>query len=210
MNNTKIKLCGLSRIEDISAANELHPDYIGFVFFEKSCRNVSLDKALELKDHLSNEIKAVGVFVDRDISFIKTAAYQKIIDLVQLHGHEDNDYIKALKAEVDLPVIKAVQIKDGLLPDLENISLADYYLLDSGMGSGSAFDWDQVKEKLESLSLDKEIFLAGGLYPENVSDAIEKLHPFAVDVSSGIETNKCKDVDKMRRFVEAARRNTNE
>lgn len=210
MNNTKIKLCGLSRIEDISAVNELHPDYIGFVFFEKSCRNVSLDKALELKDHLSNEIKAVGVFVDRDISFIKTAADQKIIDLVQLHGHEDNDYIKALKAEVDLPVIKAVQIKDGLLPDLENISLADYYLLDSGMGSGSAFDWDQVKEKLESLSLDKEIFLAGGLYPENVSDAIEKLHPFAVDVSSGIETNKCKDVDKMRRFVEAARRNTNE
>ena len=210
MNNTKIKLCGLSRIEDISAANVLHPDYIGFVFFEKSCRNVSLDKALELKDHLSNEIKAVGVFVDRDISFIKTAADQKIIDLVQLHGHEDNDYIKALKAEVDLPVIKAVQIKDGLLPDLENISLADYYLLDSGMGSGSAFDWDQVKEKLESLSLDKEIFLAGGLYPENVSDAIEKLHPFAVDVSSGIETNKCKDVDKMRRFVEAARRNTNE
>ena len=210
MNNTKIKLCGLSRIEDISAANELHPDYIGFVFFEKSCRNVSIDKALELKDHLSNEIKAVGVFVDRDISFIKTAADQKIIDLVQLHGHEDNDYIKALKAEVDLPVIKAVQIKDGLLPDLENISLADYYLLDSGMGTGSAFDWDLVKEKLESLSLDKKIFLAGGLYPENVSAAIEKLHPFAVDVSSGIEANKCKDVDKMRRFVEAARRNTNE
>ena len=208
MNNTKIKLCGLFRPEDIEAVNALRPEYIGFVFFKKSSRNVSPETALALKKQLNKDIKAVGVFVDEDISYIKSIADQKTIDIVQLHGHEDNEYIRALKRLVDLPVIKAIQITDESSFDRNNSSEADYYLLDSGMGTGKAFDWDLIKDKLQSL--DKKVFLAGGLYPENVSDAIKILHPFAVDVSSGIETNKCKDIEKMRRFVEAARRNTNE
>ena len=208
MSKTKIKLCGLFRTEDIEAANNLEPEYIGFVFFKKSSRNVSPETALALKRRLNSDIKAVGVFVDEDISFIKSIADQKIIDIVQLHGHEDSDYIRELKSNTSLPVIKAIQItgEDSFIKI--NLSDADYYLLDSGMGTGNTFDWDIVRDKLKSL--DKEVFLAGGLDPDNVAEAISRLKPFAVDVSSGIETNKCKDVEKMRRFVNAVRRNTNE
>ncbi len=208
MNRTRIKLCGLFRSEDIETVNELRPEYIGFVFFKKSSRNLSPETAQALKKQLNKDIKAVGVFVDEDISYIKSIADQKIIDIVQLHGHEDNDYIDKLKGRISLPVIKAIQITDDSSFDKNKWSSADYYLLDSGMGTGSTFDWDIVKGKVKSLG--KEVFLAGGLDPENVSEAIANLHPFAVDVSSGIETNKCKDVDKMRRFVDAVRRNTNE
>ena len=166
MNNTKIKLCGLFRPEDIEAVNTLQPEYIGFVFFKKSSRNVSPETAQALKNQLNKDIKAVGVFVDEDISYIKSIADQKIIDIVQLHGHEDNDYIDKLKGRISLPVIKAIQITYDSSFDKNKWPSADYYLLDSGMGTGSTFDWDIVKDKLKSLG--KEVFLAGGLDPENV------------------------------------------
>lgn len=201
----KIKLCGLSRIEDIKEANKLTPEYIGFVFYKKSKRNVSFETAHVLKQYLLPEIKAVGVFVDEEIPFIKKLADKRIIDMIQLHGHEDNNYLAALKKEVGLPIIKAIQI-DGEKSFTEKSKIcADYYLLDSGMGTGNTFDWRLAERFINSTS--KGVFLAGGLDPDNVTQAINMLHPFAVDVSSGIETDGFKDFEKMRRFVKAARRN---
>lgn len=208
MSETKIKLCGLSRKEDIEAVNELLPDYVGFVFFKKSIRNVTFEDAKTLKEYLSPKIKAVGVFVNEDIEFIKRLVDDRIIDIIQLHGSETDEYIEKLKKDASVPVIKAIQIKDESSFSSSLCKNADYYLLDSGMGTGSTFDWNIVKDKMDSLG--KEVFLAGGLDPDNVEIAIKNLKPYAVDVSSGIETNKIKDIDKMRRFVNAARRIRNE
>lgn len=205
---TKIKMCGLFRDEDISFVNEILPEYIGFVFYKKSHRYVDKERAGELKAMLDARIKAVGVFVNEDISFIKSLVEDKVIDVVQLHGSEDEAYIKELRsipALKDIPIIKAVQIKskedfESWRADTGKLdSLVDYYLLDSGMGSGSSFDWNMIK------GLDKPIFLAGGLGPQNIASAIEMVTPFAVDVSSGIETDKHKDFEKMKLFAQNVR-----
>ncbi|MBR3051577.1 MAG: phosphoribosylanthranilate isomerase [Selenomonadaceae bacterium] len=190
---TKIKLCGLSCVEDIRAANELCPEFIGFVFAEKSRRYISPEKAAALKKILRKEISAVGVFVDAEIKTVATLANQNIIDAIQLHGNEDDDYIKNLRALTDKLIIKAVHFDA-----LKNFA-ADFLLIDSGAGDGKIFDWSLIK------NFSRPYFLAGGLTPENVSAAIKFLKPFAVDVSSGIETNGRKDAAKMREFVTAAR-----
>ncbi len=206
---TKIKMCGLFREEDIEAANLVKPEYIGFVFFKKSHRYVDKEKALLLKSKLNQDIKAVGVFVDEDISFIKALVNEKVIDVVQLHGNEDHSYIERLRKTTNncAPIIKAVIIKsDREVNDFkENFAdkySADYYLLDSGMGSGTSLNWDLLKD------LDVRFFLAGGLNPENVKDAIDLVSPFGVDVSSGIETDKVKDIDKMKQFASIVRNAT--
>ena len=203
---TKIKMCGLFREEDIEAANLIKPEYIGFVFFKKSHRYVDKEKALFLKSKLNNDIKAVGVFVDEDISFVKELVEEKIIDVVQLHGKEDYSYIEKLREEIssNTPIIKAVIIKsdEDVNEFKENFSTkysADYYLLDSGMGGGTSLNWDLLK------GLDIRFFLAGGLNPENVKKAIDQVKPYAVDVSSGIETDRVKDINKMRVFASIVR-----
>ncbi len=196
---TKIKLCGLSRIEDIQAVNELLPDYIGFVFYKKSFRYVSKEKAARLKEELDPKVKAVGVFVDEDPQFIKELAQEKIIDIIQLHGSEDDDYVRNIKAETGAMILQAFKLKTNEDVQRANSSKADYILLDSGMGTGQPFDWELLK------GIKREYFLAGGLLPENVKEAIRVTKPFAVDVSSGIETEKLKDADKMRTFVENVR-----
>ena len=200
---TKIKMCGLFREEDIQYANEVKPDYIGFVFYPKSHRYVDLETAKRLRAGLDKEIQAVGVFVDEDISLIKELVDKKIIDIVQLHGHEDMEYIKKLKerlGESYTKIIKAIMIKDESdIQELKSDSLVDYYLLDSGMGSGSSFDWNLIK------NLKTPIFLAGGLNIENITQALSIVQPFAVDVSSGIETNKVKDLEKMKLFASLVR-----
>lgn len=196
---TKIKLCGLSREEDIEAANSLKPDYIGFVFFEKSCRNVTKDTAKKLKSLLSPEIKAVGVFVDEDRSFITELVSEGIIDIIQLHGNEDESYIESIKKATGAEVIKAFKVKDCADAERANSSGADYVLLDSGMGTGQPFNWELLK------GMKREYFLAGGLDSENVREAIEVTGAFAVDVSSGIETDRKKDSVKMKCFVERVR-----
>ena len=200
---TKIKLCGLSRQCDIEWANELKPDYIGFIFWSKSKRNVSPEKAKELKALLSPDIKAVGVFVDEPIENIAKLLSDNIIDLAQLHGSEDEEYIARLKALTDKPVIKAFRIKsENDITSAKN-SKADFILLDSGAGTGRSFNWTLLE------NIDRPYFLAGGLYPENVANAIETLSPFAVDVSSGIETDNYKDKNKMTAFVKAVRKEAN-
>lgn len=197
---TRIKLCGLTRPEDIEIANALRPEYIGFVFFEKSRRYVEEEKARGLKSLLSKEIKAVGVFVDEPPGKIAHLLDSGIIDIAQLHGSEDEGYIKRLRTFSDKPLIKAFRILSEDDVKRAQESSADFVLLDSGQGCGKAFDWELLRD------IKRDYFLAGGLDPENVSDAIRALHPFAVDVSSGIETDHIKDKNKMVAFVSAVRK----
>ena len=197
---TKIKLCGLSRSCDIEAANELKPDYIGFVFAPKSKRYATPEKAMELKSLLAAEIQTVGVFVNEKPENIAKLLQDGIIDIAQLHGAEDEDYITRLRQLTDKPIIKACRIETTY--DIENAeqSTADYILLDSGAGTGTVFDWQLIQ------NIKRPYFLAGGLSPDNAADAINTLHPYAVDVSSGIETNGLKDKTKMAAFVAAVRK----
>lgn len=197
---TKIKLCGLSRLCDIEAGNELKPDYIGFVFASKSKRYVTYEKATELKSRLSPEIQAVGVFVNEHPQDVAKLLQNGIIDIAQLHGDEDEDYITQLRLLTDKPIIKAFRIETANDIKTAKQSTADYILLDSGAGTGTVFDWGLVK------SIRRPYFLAGGLDARNVADAVKTLHPFAVDVSSGIETNGVKDKTKMAAFVAAVRK----
>lgn len=200
---TKIKLCGLSRQCDIEWANELKPDYIGFIFWSKSKRNVSPERAKELKALLSPNIKAVGVFVDEPIENIAKLLSDNIIDLAQLHGSEDEEYIARLRTLSDKPIIKAFLLKSKEDAKRAEKSTADHILLDSGMGTGKGFDRSLLK------NISRPYFLAGGLYPENVGIAVDTLSPYAVDVSSGIETDNFKDRNKMAAFVNAVRKETN-
>ena len=197
---TKIKLCGLSRPCDIEAANELKPEYIGFVFAPKSRRYVTPEKAKELKQLLVPEIRAVGVFVNEDPERIACLVNSGVIDIAQLHGSEDEDYIKKLRTLTDKPVIRAFRIESAR--DIENAEhcSAEYVLLDSGAGTGAVFDWELIQD------MKRPYFLAGGLSLDNVGDAVEMLHPFVVDVSSGIETDGVKDRIKMAAFVAAVRK----
>ena len=197
---TKIKLCGLSRPCDIEWADALMPDYIGFVFAQKSKRFVSPERVKALREGLDSNIRAVGVFVNEAPEAVADLLNTGVIDMAQLHGGEDEEYIKALRGLTDKPLIKAFRV-DGPA-DLEKArnSSADYVLLDNGAGgTGTAFDWALLK------GFDRPYFLAGGLGPGNTRQAIKALDPFAVDVSSGIETNGAKDYMKMTAFVNAAR-----
>lgn len=197
---TKIKLCGLSRPDDIKAANELMPEFIGFVFADKSKRFVTAERAEELKRLLADGIRSVGVFVGEKPQAVARLLEEGIIDMAQLHGCEDGSYIERLRGFTDKPIIKAFRI--GSAADLEEAErcTADYVLLDSGAGTGRVFDWGLVR------SIERPYFLAGGLSSDNVRQAVRTLRPFAVDVSSGIETNGLKDKVKMAEFVSAVRK----
>lgn len=197
---TKIKLCGLSRLRDIKAVNALRPEYIGFVFAPKSKRYISPEKAAMLKKLLHPDISAVGVFVDESPKIVAKLLNDGVIDIAQLHGSEDDEYIKRLRTLTDKPIIKAFFVKaESDIAGAEDCP-ADFILLDSKAGSGSKFDWALT------LNIKRPYFLAGGLTIDNVGDAIRKLHPYAVDVSSGIETDGYKDKTKMAAFVAAVRK----
>ena len=197
---TKIKYCGLTKKEDINIVNDIKPEYIGFVFYEKSKRYVTPLRARELRQMLSSDIKAVGVFVNEDIGIVAKLLTDGIIDIAQLHGDEDEDYILRLKAITDKEVIKAFKVSDKVSVETAFATSADYVLLDSGMGSGITFDWDLI------LNIDKPYFLAGGLDTDNIKDVMENIKPYAVDVSSGIETDGVKDVEKMLAFANTVRK----
>ena len=195
---TKIKLCGIKCEEDIKVVNEVLPDYIGFVFAGKSKRYISFDKAKKLKNQLDDRIKAVGVFVNDDIENIAYLVKNKIIDIVQLHGNEDESYINTLKTKINVPIIYAYQIKSKA--DIKSINKnTDFILLDAGAGCGETFD----EALLEGFN--NEYFLAGGLSVDNIKKKIMKLHPYGVDVSSGIETEGKKDAAKTIKFVSLVR-----
>ena len=196
---TRIKLCGLTRPCDIEAANRLKPDYIGFVFAKKSRRYVSPEQAEALKNQLSPEIRAVGVFVSEDPETVAGLLNRGIIDLAQLHGSEDEAYLTRLRDLTDRPLLQAFRVAGEEDLHRAESSSADGILLDAGAGDGAVFDWKLLK------GWSRPYFLAGGLEPGNVREAIRTLQPWGVDVSSGIETDGKKDPEKMAAFVTAVR-----
>lgn len=197
---TKIKLCGLKRPQDIQAANELLPAYIGFVFAPKSRRYVHPDRAEELRRMLNPGIIPVGVFVNETPETVAALLDRGIIDIAQLHGKEDAAYIRRLRQLNKKPLIQAFRVDTPADVAAAQASTADYVLLDSGAGgTGTCFDWSLLQD------IQRPYFLAGGLTPENVGGAVATLHPYAVDVSSGIETDGAKDKEKMTQFVRAVR-----
>ena len=194
----KIKLCGLTRRCDIEWANELLPDYVGFVF-AGSRRRVTDEQAAQLRNILREDIPAVGVFVDEPIDHAAALVRQGVIQLVQLHGAEDEAYIRELRRAVSVPVIQAFSVRSPEDIQAAGRSSADFVLLDQGAGgTGQAFDWSLAA------ALNRPYFLAGGLHPGNAAVAAE-LRPYAVDVSSGIETAGVKDRQKMIEFVRRIR-----
>lgn len=196
---TRIKLCGLRRPEDIEAVNELRPEYIGFVFFPGSRRFVTPETARTLKAALCPGIRTVGVFVDAKPETAASLLEDGTIDLAQLHGSEDEAYLAALRKRTDKPLIRAFRLRGPEDALRAQASSADAILLDAGAGDGKAFDWRWLRQ------VERPYFLAGGLTPENAGRAVRELKPFAVDVSSGIETDGVKDIEKMRAFVRAVR-----
>jgi len=197
---TKMKFCGLRTLDDIDAVNKILPEYVGFVFVPKSKRYVTPTQVEKFRGVLDKKIIAVGVFVNEKISTVAELLNAGIIDAAQLHGDEDEDYIKNLREVTNKPLIKAFRINDFILNSSFLIPNSSFILLDAGAGGGKVFDWNLIK------NFQGEYFLAGGLNPENVGAAIEMLHPFAVDVSSGIESGGKKDLKKMATFAEVVRR----
>ena len=196
---TAVKFCGMMRPEDIEACNRLMPEYAGFVFWDMSRRHVSRDEAGVLIAGLDRKVTPVGVFRDQPLPDI-TAAAETGIRMVQLHGSEDQEFIDQVKDRTGLPVIKAFTVTDAeSVRDSLRIR-SDRIMFDSGAGSGVRSDWSLLRY------VEAPYFLAGGLDAGNVEEAIKELHPYAVDVSSGIETGGRKDPAKMEGFMEAVRR----
>lgn len=207
-----IKVCGLRRTEDIEYANELLPDYVGFIF-AKSKRHVIRELAMELRNKLKVEIKTVGIFVNEDLETVLDIANSVRLDVIQLHGDEDTSYIEELKEELkeknmDIEVWKAIRVKDkksldGVLDlDVDGI-LLDTYSKDAYGGLGECFNWDIVSDL--SSNSDKKIILAGGIDEWNIRQAKSTVKPDIIDVSSGVETEGFKDYEKMKMLIEKGR-----
>ncbi|MBQ6251187.1 phosphoribosylanthranilate isomerase [Ruminococcus sp.] len=195
---TKIKMCGLRRAEDIEFANMVKPDYIGYVFAEKSKRYITPEKAAELTKLLDGDIVPVGVFVDETMENVIAAVKMGVVKMVQLHGSESEDFVSKLKNR-GIPVIKAFQVGSAEDIAAAERSCADMVLLDSGKGSGQTFDWSLIG------GIKRSYLLAGGMTAENAAAAIGMLRPYGVDASSCLETDGFKDIAKMKAFAQAVR-----
>ena len=194
----KIKICGIKRLEDIEIVNRYKPDYIGFVFAD-SKRKVSHDLAKELRNNLDSDIIPVGVFVDSPQDEILKLFDEGIIEIAQLHGSESEQFILDLKKKTDgeLKIINAIEMTQEIDLLEYNDSNSDYLLLDSGKGSGKTFDWSLIRKDIK-----KEFFLAGGLNSKNVAQAIDEFNPYAIDLSSSLETDGFKDENKIKEIME--------
>jgi len=196
---TKVKICGLTRPCDIETVNIEKTDYVGFVFVH-SRRRVTPVQAMELRSKLANEIIPVGVFVNETIENILSLVQNGVIETVQLHGTENEDFIVKLKELTTAPVIKAISVQQAGDVQKWAQTAADYLLLDSkGGGTGLAFDWSLIGK------VTRPYFLAGGLDMYNIADAVNQTTPFAVDVSSGVETDGLKDPEKIKEFIRLVR-----
>ena len=200
---SKVKICGLRRPEDIDYVNRLRPDYAGFILAEGRRRTVTVDQLQELRDRMDDSIPAVGVFVDQPMEFIAGLLNRGLIQLAQLHGHETEEQIAELRqltAAQDSKIIRAFKVRSAEDLDHARRCTADYVLLDNGTGTGETFDWSLME------NMGRHYFLAGGLDPDNVGEAVERFHTYALDVSSGVETDGVKDFEKCRKFMEAVKR----
>ena len=193
----KLKICGLTCEEDIAAVNEVKPDFAGFIIeVPSSRRNLSAEKVKVLVKGLDREILPVGVFVNAAPELPISLLRDGTLWAAQLHGQEDEDYIEKIQNMTGKPVIKAFSIK--IPEDVQRAlrSPADYILLDQGTGgTGEPFDWSLVPP------VRRPFFLAGGIGPENLRNAVSTLHPWAVDISSSLETNGKKDPAKIRQIA---------
>ncbi|MDY3919894.1 MAG: phosphoribosylanthranilate isomerase [Candidatus Limivivens sp.] len=200
---TKIKICGLSRECDIEYANACRPDYIGFVF-AKSRRQTAPETARRLRKRLNPDIIPVGVFVNAPAAEVLRLLKDGVIAMAQLHGQESPEEILEIQETSGCPVIKAFSVRTKADLIQAAASPADYLLFDYGAGgTGQRFDWSLFQET-EGL-LKKPFFLAGGIRTDNVEEAVRTVHPFAVDVSSGAETEGVKDPAKMFELVRRIR-----
>ncbi|MCR5488629.1 MAG: phosphoribosylanthranilate isomerase [Saccharofermentans sp.] len=200
MTDTKIKFCGLRLEEDVKLAASLDADFMGFILSERFRRYVSPDEVSRLKQFVPSKTKTVGVFVDEPEDYVIACAKQADLDMIQLHGCEADAYIADIKEKTGLPVIKMIKPVSESDIIAARHCVADLILLDSGTGTGKVFDWSLIRD------LDRDYILAGGLTPDNVGDAVERLKPFAVDVSSGVETEGIKDFSKMKAFASEVRK----
>ena len=184
----KIKICGLTTSQDVVAVNQLQPELVGFVFAD-SFRQVTVEQARKLRLQLDQRILSVGVYVQPDLSQIKILAAEKIISMVQIHGPQRQNEV-ALIQSLGLQVIQVIQ------PGMRLETKPDFVMFDSlTPGSGHTVGWTAVPQPPQPF------FLAGGLTADNVSQAIATVQPDFVDVSSGVETNRRKDYDKIKQFI---------
>ena len=194
---TKIKICGLKCPEDIAYVNEAKPDYCGFIIeFPKSSRNVTGDQVRILIAELDKNIIPVGVFVNAAPERVEELLLDGTIRIAQLHGQEDDDYIRRIQKNTGSQVIKAFSVKAAQDIELALKSPADYILLDQGGGgTGQTFDWSLIPE------IKRPFFLAGGLGAYNLEQAVDTIRPYAVDLSSSVETDGVKDRSKILEAV---------
>ena len=203
----RIKICGLRTAEDVAAVNAVLPEYTGFIFDPSRKRYIAPEKAEELRRALAPGIRPVGVFVNAGVEGILQALRWCRLDMVQLHGEESDAQIEALRAAAreHVPERKLTNVKAFRIESAEDVrhaerTAADRILMDHGPGgTGESFNWDLLKE------CRREFFLAGGLTPENVREAILRTAPWGVDASSSLETDGQKDPEKIRRFASAVR-----
>lgn len=199
---TRIKICGLARPEDIEAVNEAGPDFAGFVVeVPGSRRSVSREALKVLAGSLRKEIKGVGVFVDAPEELVAELLNEGTIALAQLHGREDEAYIQRLRKLTDKPLIQAFSIRTGRDVERALGTAADYLLLDQGKGgTGQTFDWSLIRD------IRQPYFLAGGIGEQNLRQAVREMNPWAVDMSSSLETDGRKDPEKIRRVMRLMRK----
>lgn len=190
----KIKICGLRTPEDVKIVNELKPDFVGFILTNGFRRTITKETAKILQEQIDPSIKIVGVFVNEDIKNVEFFVNNGIIDFVQLHGNEDVEYIKKINA----PVIKVLKPESfNEIDEYEKVT--DYFLFDSGTGTGKTFDWNAIPKT------EKPFFLAGGISKDNLKFAIENIKPYGVDMSSSVETDGKKDFNKVKEVITIVR-----
>ena len=194
----KIKICGITRFVDIEYLNKLRPDYAGFIF-AKSKRQITMAHASTLIENLRADIKKVGVFVDEDPATVLAIAENLKLQVLQFHGHEDQEYINKFK---EYEIWKALKISSiTSISEMKNYNCAKFLLDNCISGSGKSFKWDLIEKKVN----DSSIMLAGGLTSENVERGIMKLAPYGVDVSSGVESDGFKNYALIKEFIRKVR-----
>ena len=198
-----LKFCGMRRVEDIEYVNECRPDYVGFILSDGFRRSVDFGTFCELNTYLDKDIKRVGVFVNEPVENILRCGYNDSLDVIQLHGDENEDYIKNLRKDFSGEIWKAVRAKSP--EDIERYRwnhidklLIDSYSEESVGGTGKRINTEIVK----SAKIEKPFFIAGGITAENIAEIVRDTKPYGVDLSSGIETDGVKDLNKMKAIME--------
>lgn len=189
----KVKICGIRTLKTAQVAIDSGADFLGFNFVKTSKRYLNPTKVLEIISELKNRVKIVGVFQDEKVDTVNEIALLLNLDFVQLHGVENNEYIESIK----LPVIKSI-----IMDDHPEKIKTEYFILDRiKRGEGEMVDFKKAAKLVRKFP----VFLAGGLNPDNIASAVEKVLPFAVDVAGGVETDGFQDLDKIKSFIKNAK-----